>query len=357
MTANLFAAFAVLLNPDLVNAFGFRAGQPRAMDVLTSLFLHQNVLHLLGNLVFLAAVGSAVEMATGSLRFSLVYLLSGLVGVLLHFFMSRSLPNAVPYIGASGCIAGCIGYYALRYQAVRVPVVPRVALPVLALVFGWLALQLIGAIVRVGDSGGTAYWAHIGGFGMGVLLSVVFRTPDFGQISVSRQTVAQMSVRGPAAVKIAAERHLQQFPSDPEALANLAEACRGLADPDGEARALVQRWSVAPGEADMLRLVELGRLDQLPRHSVRQSAEQLATAHPDVAREMLEFLLETATSERRPDALLELAAFEREHHPARAEELLAELNVPENALTPALDLARRRGWIHDKADGDESCPP
>jgi membrane associated rhomboid family serine protease len=345
----------VLLNPDLVNTFGFRAGQPRAVDVFTSLFLHQNVLHLLGNLVFLAAVGSAVEMATGSVRFSLVYLLSGLAGVLLHFFMSRTLASPVPYIGASGCIAGCIGYYALRYQAVRVPVVPRLALPVLALVFGWLALQLIGAIVRIGDSGGTAYWAHIGGFGMGVLLSVVFRTPDFGQISVSRQTLVQMSVRGPAAVKIAAERHLTQYPNDPEALANLAEACRGLADPDGEARALVQRWNVTPHDADMLRLVELGRLDKLPRHTVRQSAEQLAGDHPETAREMLEFLLATATPDRRPDALLELAAFERDREPERAEELLAELNVPEYALTPAMDLARRRGWISTQSDGDEPC--
>ena len=67
--ANLFASFAVAFDPELVMDFGFNPRRPSFLTIFSGLFLHQNLLHLLGNMVFLAAVGAAVELATGSLQF------------------------------------------------------------------------------------------------------------------------------------------------------------------------------------------------------------------------------------------------------------------------------------------------
>ena len=68
IVANLLAAFAVLGIPDLITKLGFHSDAPAVRSALTSLFIHANVVHLLGNMVFLAAVGAAVEMASGSVR-------------------------------------------------------------------------------------------------------------------------------------------------------------------------------------------------------------------------------------------------------------------------------------------------
>ena len=84
---------------------------PRIYSALTCLFLHdpQNILHLLGNLVFLAAVGPLVESEVGPLRFVVVYVLAGLAGVAAHWSVAASSGVGTPLIGASSAIAGCVG--------------------------------------------------------------------------------------------------------------------------------------------------------------------------------------------------------------------------------------------------------
>ena len=346
VTANILAAFALLLNPDLSNIYGFSSKDPVWWTVVTSQFLHANTFHLLGNMLFLAAVGSAVEISTGWLRFALVYLLSGIAGVALHFLMTRGASNAPPLIGASGCIAGCIGYYALRYQAVRVPVVPKLALSVLWLSGLWLALQVIGGIVRIGDAGGTAYWAHIGGFGMGVALSLAFRTPDFGQAAVGRQTIEQMAIRGPAAVLVAAQRHLEAHPNDIAALHELVDANRGLADPDGEAVAHLRIHEIGSDEEKLqswLRLMEIHRLSVLPINERRRIAGQLPE-HLELAVAMARSVLEDAEENQRPDAQFALASLIRDSEPELSRQLLNELSS-EYPLHPTVEIAKKRGWL------------
>jgi len=347
VTANIVAAFALLLNPDLANVYGFSAGDPVWWTAVTSLFLHANTLHLLGNMLFLAAVGSAVEMSTGWMRFALVYLISGIAGVALHFMMSRGIANAAPLIGASGCIAGCIGYYAIRYMSIRVPVVPKLSLSVLWLSGVWMVLQAIGGIVRIGDSGGTAYWAHLGGFGMGVALSLVFRTPDFGQAAVGRQTIEQMAIRGPAAVKVAAQRHLEQHPNDVAAMFELAEANRGLSDTDGEADTL-RRVHEVGNDADRnrawTRLAEIDRLSVLPINDRRRLAERLTEDSPELAERVARSVVDDADDALLPDALFSLASLIRESNPAESQGLLDRL-AAEHPLHPAVDIARKRGWL------------
>jgi membrane associated rhomboid family serine protease len=68
IAGNILAAFALLFNPELAFAFGFRPDHPSLAGAISCLFLHSNVVHLLGNMVFLAAVGVAVELAAGRIQ-------------------------------------------------------------------------------------------------------------------------------------------------------------------------------------------------------------------------------------------------------------------------------------------------
>ena len=171
IAANILAAFILLVTPDLAAGYGFHSNHPSPLAAITSLFLHANVLHLMGNMVFLAAVGAAVELATGSLRFVIVYFVSGLVGVAAHYAITHNAVDPTPLIGASGCIAGCAAYYSVRYTNLRVPIAPRKSLSVASVTGMWLVLQLVGAFIKIGETGGTAFWAHIGGFVAGAILS------------------------------------------------------------------------------------------------------------------------------------------------------------------------------------------
>lgn len=342
--ANLLAAFGLLFDPNLAMSFGFRPDHPSLRGVLTSLFLHANVFHLLGNMVFLAAVGAAVELASGSFRFAVVYFFAGVAGVAAHYLVTRRMPDPMPLIGASGCVAGCAAYYSFRYTSLRVPLAPKVALSVAAVTVIWLLLQVVGAFVRLGDSGGVSFWSHLGGFAAGILLSLVFRAPDLGQVKLGHEVLDRMNARGPAAVVVAAKRHLERHPRDVKALWELADAHGMLAERDAEAEVLLQLLDVLPEDAQpeaIRRLAQAGRVTLLtPLRRV-----QLADQHKDVARALLKSVAEGPVEEsQRPDAILALAALERESHPARADILLKEL-AADYPLHPAVELARKRGWL------------
>ncbi len=354
--ANLFAAFAVAFSaasggdqtPELVATYGFDPHRPSFLTVFTSLFLHQNLLHLLGNMVFLAAVGAAVELATGSARFAVVYLVSGLFGVFAHAIFTMGQAHPPILIGASGAVAGCAAYYSVRYTRLKVPIAPRKALSVAVVTGVWIILQFVGAFVHIGESGAVSFWAHIGGVLAGLLLSAVFRAPDLGQARLGHAVLDQMNERGPAAVAVAARQHLKTHPNDLRVLKDLVEAERQLGHPAAELAALVRLMEVLPEseQADPLhRLSELGKLDTLP--SVRRTllADKYKETDPETARLLLESVVDGPTSDPQiPDAMLALAALERDHQPDRAEAILTSLQE-KFPLHPTVDLARHRGWI------------
>ncbi len=346
--ANLAAAFALVVAPGLGREFGFRADRPTLAGALVGPFLHANLFHLLGNLVFLAAVGAAVEIATGPLRFGLVYFASMLAGVGLHWLALRHSGGA-PLIGASGAVAGCAAYYGVRYRGLRVAVGPNLAVPVLAIVAFWAAVQFVGAFVHLGDdTGGTAYWAHLGGLGMGALLAVAFCAPDLGQERIGHEVLDRMNARGPAAAEAAARAHLKRHPNDPKALRDLADALHDLHEPPREADVLLTLLRVEP-EAErpaiLARLSEIGMAAHLPAARRVAFAEGLKEGHPALARALLLSVADAGADEpQRPEALLALAGLEREREPARASAILREL-VVRYPLHPCCDLARKRGWL------------
>ena len=147
---------------------------------LTSMFLHGGWGHLLGNMLFFWVFGNNVEDSMGRGRFLVFYLLCGLAAAAAHVLVSPTSP--VPTVGASGAISGILGAYLILYPKVRVKmlfivfVVPVRAWLVLIWWFMWEVLSGLPELSRVGAdvSGGTAVWAHVGGFVAGVVLVKLF---------------------------------------------------------------------------------------------------------------------------------------------------------------------------------------
>lgn len=152
--------------------------------VLTSMFMHGGWFHLLGNMWFLAVFGDNVEDVMGKIRFSLFYLICGLTAAAAQMISNPS--SAVPMVGASGAIGGVLGAYVVLFP--RAPVdmlvflgffITRMVVPAFLMLGYWFVLQLLGGVFSLGvTSGGTAFWAHVGGFAAGASLVKFFCHSD-----------------------------------------------------------------------------------------------------------------------------------------------------------------------------------
>lgn len=157
------------------------------ITIFTSMFLHGSPVHLLGNMLFLWIFGNNVEDIMGSFRYIVFYLLCGLIAALAQLLLWKGDPST-PMLGASGAIAGVLGAYLVRFPYAKVDTclflfiyVTVVRLPAIIVLAFWFVLQLFsGTISLVGQDGGggTAWWAHIGGFLSGMLLVMIFAKQD-----------------------------------------------------------------------------------------------------------------------------------------------------------------------------------
>lgn len=167
---------------------------PDFLTLLSCLFLHGNLWHLLGNLVFLWVVGDNVEDDLGHVKFLIFYLVCGILAGLTHVAMNSD--SLTPMIGASGAIAGIMGAYLLKHPTRRIYVfLYKILLPLPAwlAVGAWFVLQIIGGLGRLGPSGeGIAYAAHIGGFFAGLLLVNLFANSRTIEDHVTRAELAQL---------------------------------------------------------------------------------------------------------------------------------------------------------------------
>jgi membrane associated rhomboid family serine protease len=146
--------------------------------LITSMFLHANLLHVGGNMLFLWIFGNNVEDKLGELKFLVVYFASGIAGSLLQIFIT---PNStIPMLGASGAISGLLAAYVLYFPRARVLtfVVPFFifTLPAYVFIGYWIALQALNAFLNIGAiGGGVAFFAHVGGFATGFILALLLR--------------------------------------------------------------------------------------------------------------------------------------------------------------------------------------
>lgn len=141
--------------------------------LFTSIFMHGGLLHLAGNMLFLWIFGDNLEEDLGHLGFLLFYLACGIGASLAHVFAAPW--SEVPTVGASGAIAGVMGGYLLMYPRARVDVLVifiiffRVfPLPAWLMLGVWFGIQLISGATADMSMGGVAYWAHAGGFVLGL---------------------------------------------------------------------------------------------------------------------------------------------------------------------------------------------
>lgn len=145
--------------------------------IVTHLFLHGGIMHLLGNMLFLFIFGDNLEDELGHLGFALFYLAAGLAAALMQY-LSAPL-SEIPMVGASGAIAGVMGGYLLLFPKARIDVLLIIVIffrifviPAWIVLGVWFALQLFNGAITPTDGGGVAYWAHAGGFAAGVLMTV-----------------------------------------------------------------------------------------------------------------------------------------------------------------------------------------
>jgi len=155
---------------------------PQSLHVITSMFLHGSWMHLLGNMWFLWLFGNNVEDSMTRGRFIVFYLCCGLAAALLQVAANPS--SVIPMVGASGAISGVMGAYLLMFPHVRVfTMVPlgfmitSVALPAWVMLIYWAFIQFASGVTSIGgeETGGVAFWAHIGGFAAGLVLVMLFR--------------------------------------------------------------------------------------------------------------------------------------------------------------------------------------
>jgi len=166
--AHLEAALQPDSNLSLSDAF---------IPLLTSMFLHGGWLHIIGNMWFLWIFGDNVEDELGHFQYLIFYLICGLGSGIAQLMFSWG--SRVPAIGASGAISGVLGAYMIFFPGTQVlTLVPllifffTVRLPAIVFIGVWFVFQFLSGVgsVQSGQSGGVAWWAHVGGFLLGILL-------------------------------------------------------------------------------------------------------------------------------------------------------------------------------------------
>jgi membrane associated rhomboid family serine protease len=149
------------------------------LPLLTSMFLHAGIAHLAGNMLFLWIFGDNVEDFFGHLPYLLFYLACGVGSGLLHVLFNLQSP--LPTLGASGAISGVMGSYLILYPRSRILTLVfifLVPIPAVFILGYWFFLQFVAGVSSLGEiaQGGVAWWAHIGGFLLGMIVTSTVRS-------------------------------------------------------------------------------------------------------------------------------------------------------------------------------------
>lgn len=142
--------------------------KPIQLTLLTSMFLHGDLFHLIGNMLFLLVAGRNVERAMGPFLFLVFYLVCGVAASLVHVYVAPR--STIPCIGASGAISAVLGAYLFLFPFILMKVwfgLGVVRLPAVLVLGVWVLFQVVGSLDAFKGrevTGGVAYWVHIGGF-------------------------------------------------------------------------------------------------------------------------------------------------------------------------------------------------
>jgi len=148
------------------------------LPLLTSMFLHSGLLHIIGNMLFLWIFGDNVEDFFGHFPYLVFYIVCGIGAGLVHVLFNMN--SRIPAVGASGAISGVMGAYILLYPRARILTLVFIFLLPIPAVFvlgEWFLGQFLAGVSSLGVrvNGGVAVWAHIGGFLVGMLITLVVK--------------------------------------------------------------------------------------------------------------------------------------------------------------------------------------
>ena len=155
---------------------------PEPLTLVTSQFLHGGFAHIFGNMLFLWIFGNNIEDQLGHIKYLIFYISCGILAALAQWIFSTQ--SGIPSLGASGAIAGVLGAYILRFPRARVRTLlflgPFITFPQIPAIFFlgiWFVQQTLYGFASLSvrtnvgmESGGVAYFAHIGGFVFGAIL-------------------------------------------------------------------------------------------------------------------------------------------------------------------------------------------
>ena len=170
-----------------IQIYGLVPARFHFSSVLTSMFLHGGWMHIIGNMWFLWIFGDNVEDVLGHTKYVVFYLLCGLAAGMTQVMFSPG--SRLPMVGASGAIAGVMGAYLIKFPHSRIVTlvfilffVTTVEVPAVLMLLYWFAIQLFNGVGTIGYShlsqGGTAFFAHVGGFIAGMILVAVMGTRE-----------------------------------------------------------------------------------------------------------------------------------------------------------------------------------
>jgi membrane associated rhomboid family serine protease len=160
--------------------------------IFTAMFMHGGLFHVAGNMLYLWIFGDNVEDTLGHGRFLLFYLLSGVAAALAQIAVHPD--SRIPMVGASGAVSGVLGAYLLLFPYARVLVLlifgfffRIVRWPAIVVLGFWIVVQFLNGLITVsvaagGAAGGTAWFAHIGGFLAGIVLLFLMRPRRTGRL-------------------------------------------------------------------------------------------------------------------------------------------------------------------------------
>ena len=153
------------------------------VTVLSSMFIHGGFMHFAGNMVYLWVFGANIEDGLGHIKYLVFYLACGVAAALTQVYIDPD--SRIPLIGASGAVAGILGAYIIMYPYNRITTILFFGLmfvirvPALFLLGFWFFIQNVlpglGSLVTTAsNTGGVAFWAHIGGFIAGFLVMTIY---------------------------------------------------------------------------------------------------------------------------------------------------------------------------------------
>lgn len=173
------------------------------ITLVTSMYFHGGWAHLIGNMMYLWIFGDNVEDRMGKLGYFIFYTICGIISGLIQVLAAPR--STIPIIGASGAIAGVLGAYILLYPRAKVrTLVPSfyfyrsIWLPAIIVLGGWFLIQLLNGLATLSlvmQTGGVAWWAHIGGFVAGMGLMPIFRQKGYIPPPPSRTIYTQYDNR------------------------------------------------------------------------------------------------------------------------------------------------------------------